>query len=1166
MPSYATLTATNTAAVGNWVYIQGCTSTAGQPLNNTVAQVSAVNLSSSSITVGFPFNVATLSASDSCTATVTNVGIAYDAQARYQQANTSFVINSNRALSNALGVGIYFGSRVDTGTRVWNVQVIGANLYAYYFADGGLNVDFDKGWRADAIGKGATYWRVTGEDSVDISNGTTDNFSSAASTEGASMVFDAGACGSLYNNVSVIATTKHLKIEVNEGLNPGIGAITLYDCPTNPRPGQLQISGDGLWIAPYTQSTAGVNISPFAVIPANDLAIEVSLLNSIIPEGNQTTNFSPRWLGVPYAQSLDHAGEAGVMPVFSYMPPLTTLNSAYGPTQFLNDTNFAGITWAYSTRASMMLYSDTAFAALPNGTSLAAGQLIAPPSYWLGANGKRYAQQSVYTAGTTGTLNGGATTCTHPSSGAGTLQCNTAAGLMIGQYVTWNGLSTQINKIDDTVDSAAQVYLQNNPASGSNLPLTFTAPVLGPEMQLPTKSAAAPTTLAWSQGDTEQNSGATANGICGWVNVGAGTPGTWATILCGNSSGKLLDSQVIDAGGVSTSPVCPNGTGGALTTSGCAGGNSIPGGALGSVAYQSAASTTTVTAANTSVTTECLTETGTGSTGAAPIWGSCAGGGGMTWPSAAGIAVYGGSSAWGTSLTAPAGTIVGTTDTQTLTNKTVDGVTPTTMGYVDPTSSIQTQLGMKAPLASPTFTGTVSGVTSTMVGLGNVTNTTQTQSTIVPNTAPSAGQDLVGNAGGTAYAPVTMSGDCTRSSTGAITCTESSGTAFGTGAFATIANYATTSTTVNGHALSSSVVVSASDLTTGTLPAAQLPMMVYQAGGDTVCAQAADSTIGVSSLTISSVSSNASTMTFVLSSAAPSWFYQGQIVQTQGNTTGGYNGGPWTVSSVSSATVVVASALNPGAGTGGGTMSLYCSNQGADAITSTPVSPNTSNVVGLGSNYFQAGTILTATNAFSVWSSSAAPAVSWRLIKGGFPNSGWIAPNGAIPNSTNGKPGATGIKFVGNSATEVNIDAVSIQWPTSAAVVGSGYSTQPFTYTGAAGNLGWAFNWTATALASISTASTTGCTVVGTVGQTVNLASFNNSCTATAVCTLGTLNTLVGATCVPVRGQSCTAAATTATCSAGTVTSASGTATLTSVLGGATGNAVSQRYFETTNF
>jgi hypothetical protein len=57
-------------------------------------------------------------------------------------------------------------------------------------------------------------------------------------------------------------------------------------------------------------------------------------------------------------------------------------------------------------------------------------------------------------------------------------------------------------------------------------------------------------------------------------------------------------------------------------------------------------------------------------------------------------------------------------------------------------------------------------------------------------TAPSTGQILIAQSA-TAYAPETPSGDCTLAITGAFACTKSNGTAFGTGAFAIIANYAT---------------------------------------------------------------------------------------------------------------------------------------------------------------------------------------------------------------------------------------------------------------------------------------------------------------------------------------------------------------------------------------
>jgi uncharacterized protein (DUF2147 family) len=53
---------------------------------------------------------------------------------------------------------------------------------------------------------------------------------------------------------------------------------------------------------------------------------------------------------------------------------------------------------------------------------------------------------------------------------------------------------------------------------------------------------------------------------------------------------------------------------------------------------------------------------------AQPLIGST-GGGGMTYPSGSGIAIVSSGTSWGTTLTAPSGTVVGTTDTMTLTNK-----------------------------------------------------------------------------------------------------------------------------------------------------------------------------------------------------------------------------------------------------------------------------------------------------------------------------------------------------------------------------------------------------------------------------------------------------------------------------------------------------------------
>jgi hypothetical protein len=570
-PTAITFSVSNSLTAGNWVILQGFT-LMGTTINRVVAQVTQASTSLFTIVVPFAIDIPNQGVSapllgtfsDTGAATTLNVAIAFDAFGRYENEVKDIQLTSGTSTSTNMGVGIYFGGRLDTGSRVVNTWIGGnPNFFGYYLADGGINVEFDKSWREDGAGLAGIYWRIGAGDNFRIANGT-DNVN--INNNGAALMIDNSAC----QFGTVEGTLSHIDMESDSfTLAPGLGIITLYDCAADSYSPQFFLNLDGVTQSEATQSNPG-----FLMAPANDLALQLTVVNSSI-NGQSAAN---RWVGLPTIARNDMAGSVGWESLLNYSPSINSIGAAnftvgtteaVAPTQFLNDVNLNQL-WQYGVKSSAFLFSDTAFAALPNATTLFAGQILAPPAYWNGANGSRYALDVVYQPGTTGIPNSGSTTCKTTST-ANQFLCSSATDLSTGQYISVGSNSGKIIQYVDATNPAAVLVWTTTSLStvASATVLTFTAPVLGPEMQIPTKTATAPSTLSWSKGDMEQNSNAAANGIAAWVNVAAGTPGTWAAVPLGNASGVLSLAQVA-SGTQSTAVVCPNGTGGALTTSGCA--------------------------------------------------------------------------------------------------------------------------------------------------------------------------------------------------------------------------------------------------------------------------------------------------------------------------------------------------------------------------------------------------------------------------------------------------------------------------------------------------------------------------------------------------------------------------------------------------------------------
>ncbi|MFZ1086076.1 MAG: hypothetical protein WAN35_14010 [Terracidiphilus sp.] len=558
---------TNSYTAGAWIQLSGFTTANGLLMNNLIVQVAPTGLSSSGFSVIMPWQVTqgltNGTVADAGTATPATVAFAFDQNAAYQVRVSKIQINPSYAnLNQFASVAFYLPARGVWYTQFDDVSNNGASNYGIYALGGSDNLIINR-FQDFTSGVAAVYVRLAGtNDNIELHNADTGGYGTSVYS-GIMLLVDNTACLTSQNYIHIYDSkfwNSGYTIPANEG------AITFWQCAAATQYYQGSITVSHFSEQDFPSTAAGINGSSVAVYPPSDEAIGLLIQNSNMPQGTGANTTKPI-IGIPALSRDFNFGTAGIITELTYAPSFLSSSAAesgsyYSPMSLLGDVAF-GQLWQHKVQASALLYSDTAYAALPNATTLYAGQVLAPPSYWNGANGKRYALNVVYQTGTTGSPNGGSTTCSG-NSGQATLICTSSTDLSVGQIITiGSDTGKKINSINAINPGAVLVYLSTNlGAAYTNTSLGFTAPVLGLEMQLPTKSAAAPSTLTWSQGDAEQNSGAAANGIAGWVNVAAGTPGTWAGIPLGNSSGLLTPSQITPNAqvmyGCGTTTTCAN--------------------------------------------------------------------------------------------------------------------------------------------------------------------------------------------------------------------------------------------------------------------------------------------------------------------------------------------------------------------------------------------------------------------------------------------------------------------------------------------------------------------------------------------------------------------------------------------------------------------------------
>lgn len=278
--------------------------------------------------------------------------------------------------------------------------------------------------------------------------------------------------------------------------------------------------------------------------------------------------------------------------------------------------------------------------------------------------------------------------------------------------ITLSTTITGILKGNGTAISAATT-------TGTGDVVLATSPALiTPALGTPTSGNFSTGTFTWPT--FNQNTSGTAAGLSATLVVGSGGTGqtsyTDGQLLIGNSTGNTLTKSTLTPGsgisitnGSGSITISATGGSGTVTTVSVASANGFAGTVANATTTPAITLTTSITgllqgdgtaisavtvgtglsfsagtlsnSGVTSFTSSSGLSTNTSATGAVSVTNTAP----MTYPTGSGIAVVTSGTSWGTTLTAPSGAIVGTTDTQTLTNK---RVTPRSLAAASASGSV----------------------------------------------------------------------------------------------------------------------------------------------------------------------------------------------------------------------------------------------------------------------------------------------------------------------------------------------------------------------------------------------------------------------------------------------------------------------------------------------